>query len=195
VFRLFRPSAAERDAFVAAQAGASVSTPHVGATRGPAPPGYVVDHNRQRLGSGADAFARAVDALRGWRMTDLGWVTVHPAGAPVAAGTVVAVVARHLGFWSMHPCRIVDTFDDEADGVRRFGFAYATLPAHAEVGEERFAVEWRRADDSVWYDLYAVSRPAHPLARLGYPVVRRLQRRFGRDSKRAMAAAVGGATR
>jgi uncharacterized protein (UPF0548 family) len=123
-------------------------------------------------------------------MTDLGWVTVHPPEAPLAPGTAVAVVARHHGFWSMNPCRIVRAFDDDVDGVRRFGFAYGTLPGHGAAGEERFTVEWRRADDAVWYDLYALSRPAHPLMRLGYPVARRLQRRFARESMRAMAEAV-----
>ena len=74
--------------------------------------------------------------------------------------------------------------------MRRTGFAYGTLPAHAEIGEERFAVEWQLADDSVWYDLYAFSRPGHLLARLGYPIARRLQRRFARESKQAMLDAV-----
>ena len=39
-------------------------------------------------------------------------------------------------------------------------------------------VEWHQADNSVWYDLYAFSQPNQWLARLGYPVVRRLQKRF-----------------
>jgi len=42
------------------------------------------------------------------------------------------------------------------------------------------------------YDLFAFSRPRHPLARLGGPLYSRaLQRRFARDSLRAMARAVG----
>jgi uncharacterized protein (UPF0548 family) len=69
--------------------------------------------------------------------------------------------------------------------VRR-SFAYGTLPEHGERGEERFTVEWRREDDSVFYELYAFSRPNHLIARLGYPLARRLQRRFARDSLRAM---------
>jgi uncharacterized protein (UPF0548 family) len=50
-------------------------------------------------------------------------------------------------------------------------------------------VEWRREDDSVFYDLYAFSRPNHFLAKLGYPLARRLQRRFARDSLQAMVRA------
>ncbi len=182
-------------AFVAAQRGAALSYAEVGATRGPAPPGYAVDHNRERLGAGPDAFARAAAALRAWRMTDLGWSSVQPPDAPVAPGTDVAVLVRHYGFWSLNACRVVYTLDGEPEGpggVRRVGFAYGTLPDHGAVGEERFAVEWRRADDSVWYDLLAYSRPGHVLARLGRPLARRLQRRFAAGSKRAMAAAVAG---
>ena len=106
-------------------------------------------------------------------------------------GCTVALVARHYGFWSLNACRIVYVVDEVggADGMRRFGFAYGTLPDHGAVGEERFMIEWRPVDDSVWYDLYAVSRPGHPLARLGYPLVRALQRRFARASKQAMVSA------
>ena len=75
---------------------------------------------------------------------------------------------------------------DERDGpVTKFGFAYGTLPEHAESGEERFLIEWDRAGDGgVWYDILAFSRPRQFLARLGHPWVRRLQKRFGRDRRR-----------
>jgi uncharacterized protein (UPF0548 family) len=125
-------------------------------------------------------------------MARLGWASIHPADAQQAPGTVVAMVVAHYGFWSVHACRIVYALDETAGGVHRLGFAYGTLPTHAAVGEERFAVEWQRADDSVWYDLLAFSRPRHPLARLGSPLARRQQRRFARDSARAMQAAVAG---
>jgi uncharacterized protein (UPF0548 family) len=51
-------------------------------------------------------------------------------------------------------------------------------------------VEWDRGDDAVWYDILAFSRPNHALTRIGYPVVRRLQKRFGRDSAANMLKAV-----
>ena len=191
MFSLTRPSAARIAALLAAQEGAPFSCAQVGATRGPPPPGYAVDHNRAALGSGAETFERAVAALRHWRMLDLGFAAVYPARAAVEPGRAVAVVARHYGFWSVNACRIVYVVD-EAEGVgglRRAGFAYGTLPDHGVVGEERFTVEWRASDDSVWYDLYAISRAGHPLAWLGYPLVRRLQRRFARASKAAMVTA------
>jgi uncharacterized protein (UPF0548 family) len=92
--------------------------------------------------------------------------------------------------WWLNACRIVYAVD-EMGPVCRFGFAYGTLPGHAESGEERFLVEWDRADDDVWYDIIAFSRPNHLLARLGYPLTRRTQKRFARDSAAAMRKAVG----
>ncbi len=176
--------------FLREQEDAPFSYPEAGATRGPAPSGYVVDHNRVRLGEGEATFLRAAEALRAWRMFDTGWVRLHPSDTPVEVGATVAVVARH-GVWSLNACRVVYTVEEEARGVRRSGFAYGTLPDHAARGEERFSVEWDLEDGSVWYDLYAISRPNSLLVRLGYPVVRRLQKRFARDSKAAMRRAVG----
>jgi uncharacterized protein (UPF0548 family) len=193
VFQLTRPTSAEIGAFLATQRGSEFSYPQVGATRSDsAPRRYDVDRNRVRLGVGAETFRRATDALRGWRMSSLGWSSVHPAGAALMPGVTVAVVVRHLGFWSLNACRIIYVLEEERDDVSRTGFAYGTLSDHAEIGEERFVVEWKRADDSVWYDLLAFSRPGHLLARLGYPLGRRLQRRFARESKQAMVAATNG---
>jgi uncharacterized protein (UPF0548 family) len=44
-------------------------------------------------------------------------------------------------------------------------------------------------DGSVHYDLYAFSRPNHLLAKIGYPLSRRLQSRFARGSLQAMVRA------
>jgi uncharacterized protein (UPF0548 family) len=70
--------------------------------------------------------------------------------------------------------------------VRRFGFGYGTLPEHAGTGEERLLIEWDRGGDIVWYDILAFSRPNQFLTRLGYPWVRRTQKRFGRASAAVM---------
>ena len=194
MFRLTRPTDDQIAAFLAAQRGATFSYGEIGATRGAPPAAYVVDHNRVRLGVGRSTFDRAVAAVRAWRMSSLGWTSIRPVGAPTTVGTDVAVLVRHFGFWSLNACRVLYRIDEESDanGVRRAGFAYGTLPAHGEVGEERFMVEWHAADDGVWYDLYAVSRPGHPLVRLASPLARRLQRRFARDSMQAMIDATTG---
>ena len=99
------------------------------------------------------------------------------------------MIARLFGLWWLNACRIVYVVD-EPGPVQRYGFAYGTLPEHAESGEERFTVEWHQADAAVWYDILAFSRPQQLLARLGYPLARRLQKRFARDSAAAMQRAV-----
>jgi uncharacterized protein (UPF0548 family) len=102
---------------------------------------------------------------------------------------VVAVEATAGGLWSLNAARVVYMIEDQRDVKARFGFAYGTLPDHVEQGEERFMVEWK-TDDSVWYDIFAFSRPQHALAQIGFPLVRMLQKRFARDSLAAMEAAV-----
>ena len=149
----------------------------VGATRDRnAPAGFAIDHNTQLLPGTLDAAKRAI---RAWAMFPAPWTAIVP-HAPIAAGEVVAVLVR-AGVWWLNAARIVYVIDEPT----RFGFAYGTLPGHAECGEERFLVEQR--DDSVYYDLYAFSRPRHLAARLGAPVTRALQKRFARDSMAAMA--------
>jgi uncharacterized protein (UPF0548 family) len=102
----------------------------------------------------------------------------------------VAIIARNLGLWWLNACRIVYVVD-EGEPIRRYGYACGTLPAHAGEGEERFLVEWDRASGEVWYDILAFSRPHGLLARLGHPYMRRVQKRFGRESAAAMLRAVG----
>jgi len=147
--------------------------------------GFDVDHNRQLLGHGKETYVRAHAAIRGWKMFPAPWTAIEPK-LSIHPDHTVAVLVHALGLWWLNAARIVYVIDDEP---RRYGFAYGTLPGHAERGEERFSVEWL-ADDSVWYDLYAFSRPRLLAARVAAPVTRALQRRFARDSKAAMASAL-----
>ena len=213
MWSLTAPSADEIRAFLTRQAERPFSYPGVGLTRalrpglgGAEPPaGYDLDHNRARLGAGEADFAAARRAIDRWLMFPRGWTRVVAHGEPdpqtgaptFREGTVVAMVARALGLWWRSSCRVVYVLDDGdgEDGVRRYGFAYGTLPEHVEHGEERFSVEML-PDGSVWYDLLAFSRPHYWAARLAKPVARRLQRRFARESmaqmRRAVAEARGG---
>ena len=52
-------------------------------------------------------------------------------------------------------------------------------------------MEWDRADDCVWYDILAFSRPNYAVTKLAYPLVRCFQKKFARDSAAAMLNAVG----
>lgn len=130
-------------------------------------------------------------ALVRWRQFDLGWVEAWSPETPIRTGDVVAVMSRQFGLWWLNACRIV-TVVDEVKPITCFGFAYGTLPDHAGAGEERFLVEWDRESDEVWYDIRAFSRPRWLVSRLGYPSMRRLQKRFGRESAAAMRRAVSG---
>jgi uncharacterized protein (UPF0548 family) len=189
MLQLTKPTDAQIHRLLADQRERPFSYRAVGATRTVPPARHTVDHNRVCLGNGCAVWERAVAAVRRWEMFHLGWVFLYWPDMPIAAGSTVAVVSRQWGFWSVNAARIVYVIADEGP-VARFGFAYGTLPHHVERGEERFRVEWRHADDSVWYDILAFSRPHHPLLIPGYPVARIVQRRFARDSKRAMLRAV-----
>jgi uncharacterized protein (UPF0548 family) len=191
VFSLTAPSEDKIRHFISKQSDSGFSYPEVGASATAVPTGYTVDHNRIQLGSGEDTWQRAAEAIRKWRMFDMPWVNLHWASAPIQVGTDVAVSVCHFGFYSINACRIVYVVDEE-NPVRRFGFAYGTLGEHAESGEERFTVEWNRVDDTVWYDIFAFSRPREMLAKLGYPLSRLLQKRFAEASKAAMVKAAGG---
>ena len=100
------------------------------------------------------------------------------------AGLVFGTLARHLGFSSLHPCRVVYVLDDP--GAGRFGFGLGTLPGHVMQGEERFLVRLDPTSGEVHYEVTAFSRPASSLGRLGRPVLRAFQRRFQRETVEAM---------
>ncbi len=184
---IYRPSEEAIHQFLDGQRDQPWSYAEVGATAGDQPAGYVFDQTREFLGHGESVFHAARRALVGWRQFRLGWLEAAPAETPIEPDQLVAVVARAAGLWWLNACRIVYVVDEPG---RRFGFAYGTLAAHAGRGEERFLVEWNPATDEVWYEVRAFSRPAHLLARLGYPWVRVTQRRFGRQSGQAMRQAV-----
>jgi uncharacterized protein (UPF0548 family) len=97
------------------------------------------------------------------------WGMLRGAGLRVEATTEVAAagsdVIVHLGPVRA-PCRVVYVVD-EPD---RRGFAYGTLPGHAESGEERFVVRYDPATDEVFADVTAFSRHATWWSRLGSPV-------------------------
>jgi uncharacterized protein (UPF0548 family) len=187
---LRKPTTEMIQAFLEAQARLDLTYSAVGATTTNPPAGYVVDHTRIRLGAGEKVFAAAKAALDRWQQFRLGWLEASPEDTPIKEGQVVAILARSIGLWWLNACRIVIVVDEDGP-VKRFGFASGTLPDHAGSGEERFLVEWHRGDDSVWYDILAFSRPRHFLARIGYPWVRRTQKKFGRESAAVMRRAVG----
>jgi len=189
MFRLRKPDGPFLERIRTCYTDAPLTYAEIGCSHDQAPPGYVVDNYRVRLGCGEVVFNRARQAVRDWRVLRLGWLEPCWPDQPLQNGVLVGTVARVFGFWTVNLCRIVCALNEEGP-VSRFGFAYGTLPGHVECGEERFLVEWHQADNSVWYDIRAVSKPGGWLTRMAYPLARRLQRRFGRDSMRAMLDAI-----
>jgi uncharacterized protein (UPF0548 family) len=184
-----RPTDERIQTFLANQQDRQYSYDEVGATRGRLPSGYRVLHDRAELGYGSAQFARASEALNQWKMFDVPSVKLCWPTTPIQAGSLVAVLIKHFGFWSLNFCRIVYVIDEESP-VRRLGFAYGTLAEHAERGEERFTVEWDRSSDLVSYDILSFSRPGNWKTLVSYPVARRLQQHFVDYSLIAMVRAV-----
>jgi uncharacterized protein (UPF0548 family) len=140
----------------------------LGATAGPLPAGYHHVLKSAVIGSGRSRFEDAAD--KGMR-----WGMLRGAGLRVEATTEVAAVGSevivHLGPLRA-PCRVVYVVD-EPD---RRGFAYGTLPGHAETGEELFVARYDPATDEVYADVLAFSRHATWWSRLGSPVTSVAQR-------------------
>jgi uncharacterized protein (UPF0548 family) len=188
VFLLSKPAPEFIREFLQAQENQSFSYAHVGASREQAPRGYDMDHHRVQLGSGEGIFEKARKTVQPWRMFSMPWLTLCWPNTPIEPDATVAILASHAGFWSLNACRIVYVIEENG-ACDRYGFAYGTLPEHGERGEERFTVEYHGDDRSVWYEVYAFSRP-RLLTRMAYPYARLLQRRFARDSMNAMKEAI-----
>lgn len=187
VLTAIRPGPARMESFRAAGGSAPFSYADVGATRdGRAPRGFAPLSRTVTLGRGEDAFARAREALLSWRHLDLGWVESFPRDAAIEPGSTVVVATHHGPLHFLNLCRVVWVQDEP----RRFGFAYGTLAAHLEQGEERFVVAWNE-DDSVMYEVASFSRPGTLPVRIGFPIARLLQRAFLRDSTGTMRRVLG----
>lgn len=190
MFLTHRPSPRELKEFLDQCLKLSLSYEPVGIAK-ESPPGFDADLSSAVIGHGRQTFERAKIALAEWRHYEMGWVELLPAGAAIEPGTNVAVLVRHLGFWSLNGCRLVYGLGDR-ESESSFGFAYGTLTNHAELGEEIFEVRLDSKSEEVIYRIQAVSKPRARLARLGYPIARYFQARFRQDSARALQRAVGG---
>ena len=140
----------------------------VGATAGLLPAGYHHIRKSAVIGSGRNRFEGAAAAVMRWGM-------LRGAGVRVDAGTEVAQVGSEVivGIGPIRaPCRVVYVIDERD----RRGFAYGTLPGHAESGEELFAVRYEPATDAVYAEVTAFSRHATWWSRLGRPVTSLAQR-------------------
>lgn len=185
VFSLVRPPDEVLSDLVREQAASDLSYREAGATAGPMPSGYRHDRWQTDLGAfGEGAFAKLASALANWQPQRGAGLQVFP-GGPVTRGlTFVLVVPLPVGYATAAGRVIYIT-----DQPQEYGFAYGTLPAHPEQGEEAFHVS--RDGGRLIFTVTAFSRPRHPAARLGRPVTRALQLRTNRSYLRAMRRAAG----
>jgi uncharacterized protein (UPF0548 family) len=140
----------------------------VGATAGRLPAGYHHVQKSAVIGHGRSRFVEAAAAGMRWGM-------LRGAGLRVVATTERAEVGSEVIVQLgpvQAPCRVVYVVD-EPD---RRGFAYGTLPGHAESGEELFLVRFDPATDEVYAEVTAFSRHATWWSRLGSPVTSVIQR-------------------
>jgi len=142
--------------------------PEVGDTAGPLPAGYHHVQKSAVIGRGRRRFDEA--AAKGMQ-----WGMLRGAGLRVEATTDVAAVGSEVIVYLgpvRAPCRVVYVVDEP--DLR--GFAYGTLPGHAESGEERFVVRYAPATDEVFAEVAAFSRHATWWSRLGSPITSVAQR-------------------
>jgi len=185
LFTLRKPKPEAIERFLLAQATLELTYREVGATRTAPPKGYWVDHLRMVIGAGEEDFRRAKSALGRQAQFGRPWLSVaRPAGGLVP-DRVMSISARVLGIWLTSACRIIYVIDSDT----QFGFANGTLPGHVGCGEERFLVEIDE-QGTVWYDLFAFSRPRFFPLRLVPTLMRRYQHRFQGESAIAMREAV-----
>jgi uncharacterized protein (UPF0548 family) len=174
VFTLRKPDAEHLSHFLARQRTAPLTYTEVGATFADTlPAGYHHTRAATDLGTGAPVWDRA----RG--------ISIAPPAAPITEGTTVAVITSVGPLQLLAACRIVRVVD-EPD---RFGFAYGTLPAHPEEGEERFLVA-TDGQGAVRFEVVAFSRAHDLLTRLGGPIPRRMQARATEHYLQGMRAFV-----
>jgi uncharacterized protein (UPF0548 family) len=136
--------------------------PEIGATRGEdMPDGYRHLTRHEQLGTGAEAFRRAVAGLRDWDMQRGAGLRISRVTPPPAVGGRMTAAVAGLRI----PCQVVWVVAEE----RRYGYGYGTLPGHPETGEEAFMVHLDGAD-RVWLDIRAFSRPGRWFTRLAGPL-------------------------
>lgn len=149
-------------------AGKQLTYSEVGATAGEMPAGYHHLRKSAVIGRGRERFDQAAALGMQWGMLRGAGLRVE---ATTSAAEVGADVLGHLGPVAA-PCRVVYVVD-EPD---RRGFAYGTLPGHAECGEEMFLVRFDPPSGDVIAEVVAFSRHATWWSRLGAPVTSLLQR-------------------
>jgi len=174
------PSQKELDSFHQQEKKLPYTYPEIGASATETLSNYDNDYNHVIIGQGEEVWQNAKQVIRDWAHFPAGWTKIYPI-APLKKDEVVVVMIRLWGIWWKNSSRIVYTWDEP----NKFGFAYGTLPAHFEAGEEAFWVE-KNDTGEVSYHIRAFSKPRFWMARVGYPIARLYQRKFVTQSLKTM---------
>jgi uncharacterized protein (UPF0548 family) len=143
---------------------------------------------------------RAQQVLRDYEFADPELVRATFRRDGPLEGRDMLLEARFWGLWFRFGVRVTRVIDGtrEVDGraVRVWGWGYATLQGHLEMGEMGYEV-WKWLDTgSVEFRVHVVSRPGrirNPLIRIGFRLfARRPQVRFATRSCERMASLVAG---
>ena len=162
----------------------------LGNERATAPDDYAWGEWEGELGSGAEVFRQACDAIRDWKQFPEPLIRAEPTETPIAIGETVALQARVGPVHGAFCCRITEVVDERTEAAERFGFVYTTIEGHVERGKELFLVEHDRSSGRVIYRIRALSRSAHPIGWFGLPIVRLVQQNFGPKSTAALRRAI-----
>ena len=139
------------------------------------------------------AFRRAAESVLRYQVFPPSLIRPVLRRSPVEVGDTVGILYRAAGPVRLFfAARVIDRFDRVEDGVARCGFTYRTLVGHPEIGEETFAVEKDLATGVVAVELASWSRPGTRLARVGAPVMRRLQVRANEAALDHLASVAAG---
>jgi uncharacterized protein (UPF0548 family) len=137
--------------------------------------GYRMTDVIRIVGTGIDAFRRAVVCVVSFDMHRAAGLDVAGAGTHVTEGTNL-VLGLPIGPFKLRaPGRVVYVIDSPRMG----GLAYGTLTGHPECGEARFEVALDDRD-LVTMRIFSFSRPAKLISRIGGPITRRIQGRVNR---------------
>lgn len=159
------------------------SYPEVGACGNRVPDGYTFDVYKGYVGKGREAFEYAIHKFKAFECHNKAGLLVAPDDFEFKKGS--------SAFFGMKITnRLVLGFPDRIVYIKElknlFECAYGTLEGHPEQGEEVFRISIDK-DEVVTFEIECFSKIVSPIARLGYPVSRYLQRNMTRKYIKAIA--------
>lgn len=150
-----------------------LSYEEVGATKLALPKGYTIDRYSLILGKGSEIFNKSIKGYKDGVSHRGAGLTITPKDFQFIEGASALFSMKIGPFTLVFPDRIVYMSQTENE----FKCAYGTIEGHPESGEELFSITLKENEDVV-FEIICFSKIVAPLARLGYPVSRFLQKRM-----------------